>query len=178
MKFTILRLHAGLKRELDQIRHQPKGLGQIALSQQAASRYWLQAKIHIRESGFRTDRDEIEFFKIHKPKLASQIEYYILRYRLQLYKEGDPRELPEFLDKERQRLERFKTKHAAFIRYCEEGSTSWDEAYFLRRNYLKQQRPQSQVYDRAKDFWTNGDWIVTLNISNRLFEQYLDDQGF
>ena len=71
------------------------------------------------------------------------------------------------------RIRTFRETHAVFIQYYEEARTDWDAHYFLRRKFHKVQRPRAQVYDRATDFWTNGDWILTLLYANRRFEQFL-----
>jgi hypothetical protein len=140
---------------------------------QIVAHYWQRVKQHIRQTGFPDDAAEIDFFKNVKAKFTAPLEYYLLLYRYHVYAEAGDSVLDQFRKDETDRIRKFRETHAPFINYFEQGRTEWDDLYFLRRKFNKAQRPPSQVYDRANDLWTNGDWILTLLHANRDFEQFL-----
>ncbi len=138
-----------------------------------AADYWQLAKEEIRVNGFPDDPAEIEFFRNQKAKFTGLLEYYLLLFRYQLHADPGSAVLEQFRREETDRIRKFRETHAIFINYYEEGRTDWDDHYFLRRKFHKVQRPPAQVYDRATDFWTNGDWILTMLYANRLVLQFL-----
>lgn len=140
---------------------------------ETVAHYWQRVKDRLRQSNFPSDAAEIDFFRNIKPKFTAFLEYFLLLYRYQVYAGGGEDALDQFSREELDRIQKFREKHATFINYYEQGGTGWDDVYFLRRKFNKAQRPPSQVYDRARDFWTNGDWIITVLQADRLFEQLL-----
>jgi hypothetical protein len=174
MKETILQLHEEMNQTLDRLGSEPAGTVHTEQCYQAVEQYWKLAKQEVRQTGFPDAAAEIDFFKQLKAKFTGPLEYCLLLYRYQLYADAGSAELQQFRQVETDRIRRFRETHASFIYYCERVRTEWDDLYFLRRKLNCVQRPKSQVYDRATDFWTNGDWIVTLLQGNRLFEQFLE----
>jgi hypothetical protein len=140
-----------------------------------AAQYWQRAKQEVRQSGFHDDAVEIDFFKHLKPGFTALLEYYLLLFRYHLYTKTGGDALEQYRKDELDRIRQFREAHAPFIQYYEQGRTEWDDLYFLRRKFNKMQRPPSQVYDRATDLWTNGDWILTLLHANSRFEQFLQN---
>jgi hypothetical protein len=139
-----------------------------------AADYWQRVKQYLRQTGFADDAEEIDFFKNRKVLFTGLLEFYLLFYRFQVYADGGGGVLGEFRKDEADRIRKFRVMHASFKSYYDQERTEWDDLYFLRRKFNKVQRPPSQVYDRATDFWTNGDWIVTLLTANRQFERFLE----
>lgn len=173
MRKTILGLYDEMEQAIEYISQSANRMSAIEQSYTVADAYWQRIKHLIRDSGFPDGAAEIEFFKHIKPKFTAQLEYFLLLYRYQGYVESDGDTLKEFRLTEIDRIQRFREKHAIFIDYYLQGRTEWDDVYFLRKKFNKVQRPPSQVYDRAQDFWTNGDWIVTIYLANLRFEQML-----
>jgi hypothetical protein len=173
MKSTILELHAEMEQAIEYISDSTNRMTVIEQSYQIADAYWQRVKHLIRGSGFPDDAAEIDFFKHLKPKFTTHLERFLLLYRYQGYVDSGGNTLIEFAREEMDRIRRFRETHAIFIDYYLQGRTEWDDVYFLRRKFNKVQRPPSQVYDRAQDFWTNGDWIVTIYLANVRFEQLL-----
>lgn len=174
MKKTLSELTEDLHAETARL---PQSTSQVETEKyfQLTDDFWCQAKAVARETGFKDDKAEIQFFKTIKAIFTGLLEYYILLYRYQGHAGGSVDDLAEFRRKELDRINEFRQTHEAFVRYLEAGRTDWDDVYFLRTNLRRTQRPVSQVYDRAKDLWTNGDWIVTQLEGNRLFEQFLQN---
>ncbi len=173
MKETILRLHSEMEETITQF---GGIIAETTISEKAyqiTTQYWQRIKQLVRDSGFADDASEIDFFKNLKPKFTSPLEFYLLVRRYQDYSDGIPEVIEKFRRQETIRIAGFRQKHAAFIEYYEQGRTEWDDMYFLRRKYQKVQRVPSQVYDRMQDFWTNGDWILTIYQADKLFEEFL-----
>jgi hypothetical protein len=173
MKETILQLHGDMEQAIARLDGEATGTVRTEKCFQIAADYWLLVKQYIRQIGFPDDNAEIDFFKNQKAKFTAPLEYYLLVFRYQVHADAGTVVLDRFRREETDRIRKFREAHAIFITYYEAARTDWDDHYFLRRKFHKVQRPPSQVYDRATDFWTNGDWILTFLYANRRFEQFI-----
>lgn len=173
MKDTILQLHAEMEDRIARLGGVTVGTAMSEEAYLVTTQYWQRVKQLVRDSGFADDASEIDFFKNLKSKFTSLLEYYLLVRRYQDYSDGIPEVIERLRQQETTRIIAFRQKHAAFIDYYNQGRTEWDDLYFLRRKYHKVQRVASQVYDRMQDFWTNGDWILTIYQADKLFEEFL-----
>jgi hypothetical protein len=174
MNEPILQLHEEMIRAIGGIDGETTGTVKTDYCYRIATDYWQLVKEEIRVNGFPDDAAEIDFFRNQKAKFTGLLEYYLLLFRHQIHANGGSAVLEQFRREETDRTRKFRETHAIFINYYEGARTDWDDHYFLRRKFHKIQRPPSQVYDRATDFWTNGDWIVTLLTANRQFERFLE----
>jgi RteC protein len=168
-----LRLLAELEKIIGRIDESKTDNAMTENRYETVAHYWRWVKDHIHQSNFLSDAAEIDFFRNIKPKFTAFLEYFLLLYRYQVSAGGGEDTLDQFRREELDRIRKFREKHATFINYYEQGGTGWDDVYFLRRKFNKVQRPPSQVYDRVREFWTNGDWIITRLQADRLFEQLL-----
>jgi len=173
MNEPILHLHEEMIRAIGRFDSETTGTAKTDHCYRIAADYWLLAKEEIRVNGFPDDAAEIDFFRNQKAKFTGLLEYYLLLFRYQINADAGSAVLDQFRREENDRIRKFRETHAIFINYYDEARTDWDDHYFLRRKFHKVQRPPSQVYDRATDFWTNGDWILTLLSANREFERFL-----
>jgi hypothetical protein len=173
MKETILQLHEEMAKAIGQPGGDTIGTARIEKSYNIAADYWQRVKKVVRRSVFASDAEEIDFFRNRKVMFTGVLEYYLLLFRFQMYADTSSTALENFRRDETDRIRKFRETHGIFITYYEQGRAEWDDQYFLRRKFHKAQRPPSQVYDRAPDLWTNGDWIITLHHGNRLFEEFL-----
>jgi hypothetical protein len=137
------------------------------------NRAWGHVKKIVRNHGFTSDTEEIEFFKTLKPKFTGPLEFYLLLFRYRMFESGDPAVFRDYCENELRRLADFRKQHGILIDYCEQGRTDWDAEYFLHRNLQRRMRRVSQMYDRAIDLWTTGDWIVTTATAHKLLEPFL-----
>ena len=174
MKEPILLLHEEMVQEIGRLGGEKTGSALTDRCYHIAADHWQRAKQYLRQTGFADDAEEIDFFKNQKVLFTGLLEFYLLLYRFQVYAGGGSGVLEEFRKGEVDRIRKFREIHASFKNYYDQARTEWDDLYFLRRKFNKVQRPPSQVYDRATDFWTNGDWIVTLLTANRQFERFLE----
>jgi hypothetical protein len=178
MNEPILQLHEEMIRAISRFDGETTGTAKTDHCYRIAADYWQLAKEDIRVNGFPDDPAEIDFFRNQKAKFTGLLEYYLLLYRYQINADAGNAMMEQFRQEETVRIRTFRETHAVFIHYYEEGRTDWDNHYFLRRKFHKVQRPAAQIYDRATDFWTNGDWIVTLLDANRRFEEFLGAAKF
>jgi len=174
MKETILLLHEEMIKAIGRLGGETTGSALTDRCYHIAADHWQRIKEYIRRIGFSDDADEIDFFKNRKVLFTGLLEFYLLLYRFQVYAGAGSGLLEEFRKGEVDRIRNFRETHASFKSYYDQARAEWDDLYFLRRKFHKVQRPPSQVYDRATDFWTNGDWIVTLLTANRQFERFLE----
>lgn len=176
MKETILRLQQEMEQAIDRISRYPSDTNQTEQCYQVVAHFWQLAKQEVRQSGFHDDAVEIDFFKHLKPGFTARLEFYLLLFRYYLYTDGGSEVIEQYRKDELDRIRQFREAHTPFIHYFEKGRTEWDDVYFLRRKFNKVQHPPSQVYDRAADLWTNGDWILALLHANARFERFLQNQ--
>ncbi len=91
-----------------------------------------QLRKWIMEYKFASVAEEINFFKLMKPKITSRMEYYKKRYQAALFlPEKKPDQL-RFWEYELDKIERFFSDNAAFYTYCKSQSQELDHFYFLR----------------------------------------------
>jgi RteC protein len=175
MKEKFQRLHEAMQGEIkDLTKTRLPDATQTEECYKICETYWSLLKSEIRQTGgYRDETEEILFFKEVKPQFTGQLEFNMLLYRYQTYPAGDPIQLAEYRQHELQKIATFRERHAAFIKYFEQGRDDCDALYFLRRTCTKDARPPSVVYDLDAQFWTTYDWLVASIIGHNLYEQYL-----
>jgi hypothetical protein len=157
MKENILQLHRDMDQAIARLDGEPMGTTRTEQCYQIAADYWQRVKDQLRPTGFPDDASEIDFFKNQKTTFTGPLEYCLLLYRYYVYADTGREVVEQLRQEETDRIRKFPETHAIFINYHEQARTEWDKDYFLRRKFHKLQRPPSHVYDRAADFWTNGD---------------------
>lgn len=80
------------------------------------------------DKNFQCVADEIEFFKLQKPKVTSKLNYYlkIQEYLMEAPK-GSITVRRQYIDDCQQRIHRKYTKYAGFEAYFRRGQTNLDE---------------------------------------------------
>lgn len=99
--------------------------------------YWLKMEAVLSKHQFNDSQEEIEFFKIIKPRFIAEIEYYNLLYHAEaLRKLLNPTEEVPFWTKESLRLEQFVNENEVIYTYMKDESSYNDEVYFVRRRKI------------------------------------------
>ena len=82
---------------------------------------------------FKSEMDEIFFFKIIKPKFFSKLIYYRKVYNIEMMRpNGQDCVLKNYFINELNQLENFYNKNIDFYKYYRSGSTHLDKYFFLR----------------------------------------------
>lgn len=131
----------------------------------------------ISEHQFKSDLEEITFFKETKPKLFSKLIYYRKIYYLELNRPVAGFDIiRNYLQKEQCRIHFFSERNADFIQYYRSGKTMLDDFYFLRDRREFELNLESFYFERDPRFSTNFDFKVAKLLANDMLAAYLNCQ--
>src|SRR5882672_8072272 len=86
--------------------------------------YWGKVREQVKEAGFDSAAEEINFFKEINPLYTGLFEYYTRRYHALLFlPANDKSEQGRFWLWELRKIERFFESNAGFCRYMQNGAT-------------------------------------------------------
>jgi hypothetical protein len=107
----------------------------IRLAIELCRRYLIEIKNEIINKGFKNPQDEIDCFKITKPKLHSELIYFrgilIAQHNLPL---GSNKIKKNYLNDHLARFHMFFEENKEFIRYNRSESIYLDDQFFIREN--------------------------------------------
>ncbi len=109
-------------------------------------KYWTHIGNELEDLRFNSDMDEIEFYKIVKPKFKSEMEYHNQLYQSDILRPSDPPELKEFWIREQQKFDKYILQHKDFYTYYKSGATNRDEELFLWAGH-EDEKGNSFYYD-------------------------------
>ncbi|MBJ96844.1 RteC domain-containing protein [Mesonia oceanica] len=126
---------------------------------------------------FKSQNEEIDFFKKTKPKFVSKLIYYNEIYKIETRKPyGGERVLRKYLQKQLNKLKRFFDDQLEFYKYYRTGSTYLDHKYFLRKKHDIKLNLSPRYFETDHRFSTSHDYIVAKILANDLIEVFLEDQ--
>jgi hypothetical protein len=137
------------------------------------SEYWGLLKKKIAESPFKDEEDEICFFKKTKPRFTGYIQYFIILSEALLFVPQEEQTALIYWEAEMQRFKRFYDKHAEFFLYYEEGGSSLDRQYFLRKNNNMSNVNDAPVYDIDMEFYTSHDGLLRSLRAHGMYHGYV-----
>ena len=139
--------------------------------------HWHKILRQVATHTFANEQEEIQFFKIVKPKYTSLIEYYTMVYHAELFKPLTSEEdLQAFWKKENARVARFNHEHASFCAYYKSGCTSMDHVYFLRCNHNCCNEKRNMLYDADDSMITSHGHLATSLLAYEMYEVYVLQQ--
>lgn len=87
------------------------------------------------ENGFKSDRNEILFFKEIKPRLCSKIIYYAKLFNIESRRpRGSNQSQMRYLNQQIEKLQAFFSENLEFYHYYRRNGTSLDQQFFTRGN--------------------------------------------
>jgi hypothetical protein len=127
--------------------------------------------------GFKSNDEEIIFFKEIKPQFLSKFIYYNAIYKIETRKPyGGERIVKKYYQNELIKLKRFFDNNLEFYKYYRTGSTYLDLNYFIRGKIDIKMVLDSYYIETDRTFSTSHDYIVSRIIANDLIELYLEDK--
>ncbi|KAB1157818.1 RteC domain-containing protein [Flavobacterium luteum] len=127
--------------------------------------------------GFKSNEEEIHFFKEIKPQFLSKFIYYNSVYKIETRKPyGGDRIVKKYYQTELIKLKRFFDNNLEFYKYYRTGSMYLDVNYFLRGKIDIKMVLDSYYIETDRTFSTSHDYIVARIIANDLIELYLEDK--
>ncbi len=126
---------------------------------------------------FKTDAEEIKFFKEIKPQFTSKLIYYNTIFKIEMKKpNGGNRIVKKYYNNELIKLKAFFDNELEFYKYYRSGSTYLDHKYFLRSKFDIKMSLDSYYFEADKSFSTSHDFKVAKILANDLIQLYLENQ--
>ena len=126
---------------------------------------------------FRSQDEEIKFFKETKPRIFSKLIYYHKLYHIALCTPVyDYRAQKCFFNKELETIRIFYNVNTEFIQYYRSGKTLADQYYFLRGKKEITLNLDSSYYERDICFSTIYDFRVAEIMANDMLAAYLNHE--
>ena len=122
---------------------------------------------------FKNEAEEIEFFKIIKPRLYHRLIYYRKVYNIEMNRPVGVESQKAYLIDEIKAINRYNTIRSDFVRYYRSGLTHLDSLYYLRGRIDTALYLESFHYERDPMFSTNADFKVAKLLANELLSAYL-----
>ena len=134
-----------------------------------------QLKDFILQYQFKTEEEEILFFKEIKPRIHCKLIYYRKIYNIELNRPISGVDVcQDYLQQELGKLQDYIDKRLDFYRYYKSGATHLDRDYFLRGlRPLKNQYLDCSYYERDPLFSTECDFRIAKFLANDMLCQYI-----
>lgn len=123
-----------------------------------------------------SEAEEIEFFKIVKPRLYHCLIYYRKVYNIEMNRPVGVESQKAYLIDEIKAINRYNNKHSDFVRYYRSGMTHLDSLYYLRNRTDTALYLESFHYERDPKFSTNADFKVAKLLANDMLSVYLKEE--
>lgn len=134
---------------------------------------FLRLKEFISTYAFRDEDEEIEFFKVIKPRLFYRLIYYRKVYNIEMNRPLGVASQRSYLVDEIKAVNRYNAKRSDFVRYYRSGLTHLDSMYYLRGSVDAALYLETFHYERDPLFSTNCDFKVARILANEKLIRYL-----
>ena len=131
----------------------------------------------ISKTVFKSDSEEILFFKEIKPHFTSKLIFYNMVYKIEMKRpNGGNKILKKYYHNELLKLKAFFDNELEFYQYYRSGSTYLDYKYFQRCKFDIKLALDSYYFETDITFSTSHDFKVSRILANDLIQLYLENQ--
>lgn len=131
----------------------------------------------IKKTIFKSQDEEVHFFKEIKPQFLSKFIYYNAIYKIETRKTyGGDRAIKKYYNNELLKLKRYFENNIDFYRYHRTSSTYLDYKYYVRGKFDIKLALDSYYIETDHTFATSHDYKVAKIIANDLIELYIEDK--
>ena len=139
--------------------------------------YIEQLKQFIEENEFKSNQEEILYFKELKPQFCALLIYYFRVHDYQINTPiGSSSEKQAHIKKHLNNLTLDFTKHRSFYLYIINEETHLDEKYFLRENAKKNLSFETYSTDFDFRYCTGYDQLVAMFIAHKKLEHFYENE--
>lgn len=132
-------------------------------------------KSFILNYNFRTEEEEIQFFKEVKPDIFSKLIYFVNIFNIESRRPMGSSEIQKnYLKCELEKLTFFFNNHLEFYQYYRMNSTYLDDKYFVRGKEDIHLYQDSLMFYVDPDFSTSHDYVVAQILANDRLMVYLN----
>lgn len=136
-----------------------------------------EIKAFIANYTFKSEEEEIKFFKEIKPQLFSKLIYYQKTYRIEAMRpNGSDDAQKRYIERELDRLKDFFDTNLDFYKYYRSGGTHFDKICFMREKPLMHMNLESFYFERDPKFSSHCDFKVAKLLANELLRIYLNGE--
>lgn len=134
-------------------------------------------KDHLKVYKFKSEREEIDYFRYKKPNLIFQLIYYkkLLHFEM-LLPFGQTEQKIEFYQKELNQLTNFFNDNATFVQYIRSNKSDFDETYFTRSKAKRIQVHESLTCEIDYQNGTGYDYKLAIIMANEKLEGILNEK--
>lgn len=126
---------------------------------------------------FKSDAEEIHFFKSIKPQFISRLIYHNRVLNIETKKPyGGEKVTRKYLNNELDKLKRFFDNNLEFYKYHRTNSTYLDHKYFIRGKHDIKLSLDTFYFEADHRFCTSHDYKVAKIIAHDLVQVYLEDE--
>lgn len=152
-------------------------LASAELSIQVCQKILTSVKAFIAKYKFKSEAEEIHFFKEIKPLFCSKLFYHISIYNIETRKpSGGYKVIRKYLQNELDKLKRYFDSNLDFYKYYRTNSNYLDHKYFVRGKQDIRLSLEPFYYEIDPKFSTSHDYRVSMILANDLLQVYLEDE--
>jgi len=134
-------------------------------------------KSHFLNHTFQNKTEEIEFFKMIKPELASKLLYHNEIYTIELSKPtGSKKDIRKYYKKEYAKLKTFFNDNVEFYKYYRSGNTSLDKKYFVRKKHNIKFIIDNAYFQSDHNFTTTHDYKIAQILAYGALQTFLEEK--
>lgn len=131
----------------------------------------------VTKTNFKTESEEIQFFKEIKPQFTSKLVFYNRVYKIEMKKpNGGNKIIKKYYNNELQILKNFFDSELEFYQYYRSGNIYLDYKYFLRGKFDIKLTLDPYYFETDATFATSHDFKVATILANDLIELYIENQ--
>ena len=129
------------------------------------------------KENFKSQEQEIEFFKNVKPKFTSKLIYYNIIYKIEArLPNGGGRVVKIYIKNELEKIKDYFYKNHEFNRYHRTGSDYLDIKYYVRGAIDIKLAIDSFYFEADQNFATSHDFKLAKIMAHDLVQLYLEDK--
>lgn len=131
----------------------------------------------VSKNNFKSETEEIQFFKEVKPQFTSKLIYYNMVFKIEMKKpNGGNRVVKKYFNNELLKLKAFFDNELEFYHYFRSSSTYLDYKYFLRGKFDIKLALDTYYFETDTSFATSHDFKVATILANDLIQLYIENQ--
>ncbi|MBN8694591.1 MAG: RteC domain-containing protein [Bacteroidetes bacterium] len=128
----------------------------------------------VQKQGFKSEKNEIFFFKYLKPKIACKLIYHIQVFNIETGRpSGTKKQQKKYFEKHLKAINRFTENNIDLCQYYRSDSTFLDEKYFVRGKADLHLILDSNFFNFDSTFNTSHDHLVAQILANDMLSLYI-----
>jgi hypothetical protein len=136
-----------------------------------------QLKVFTLKYKFKSNTEEIKFFKEIKPQFSSKLIYNLTLYNIETKKpNGGNKILRKYLVKELDKLKNYFDYNLDFYKYYRSGANYLDHKYFVRDKHDIQLGLDAYIFETDSRFCTTHDYKVAKILAHDQLQVYIEDE--